>query len=106
MRNYGAKGQVKNGDYLSLGTYYGFYGTSAKKKAQDLATQLNSRISCVDNNKVEKIIEKTLKTNLDTCAKCGCKNLITTEVAHNRRWIFEYQDYSRPPPQNIPQTTP
>jgi hypothetical protein len=21
MRNYGAKGQVKNGDYLSLGTY-------------------------------------------------------------------------------------
>jgi hypothetical protein len=24
MRNYGAKGQVKNGDYLSLGTYMVF----------------------------------------------------------------------------------
>jgi predicted transposase/invertase (TIGR01784 family) len=41
MRNYGAKGQVKNGDYLSLGTYinpftdYGFkllFGTEANKE--------------------------------------------------------------------------
>jgi hypothetical protein len=50
MRNYGAKGQVKNGDYLSLGTYntekrFGFLKPNRVRYNSKLGIQVSLLIS-------------------------------------------------------------
>ena len=83
--------------------YYGFYGSAAKNKLNNLRNKLASREWCVTVRSVCQIVEAFLGYHPDFCPSCGVEKMWVTEKIEPVLFDFPFVKHlsnsiPRPPP--------